>query len=96
MNSAPSGQHKLAQVLEQLASAAEARGSDDVPRRLQECVALCVPEHAAGVPKAVLADAAQRLQVWREVWPRLGKDAQFRGAMGREARRLAADVARGR
>ena len=74
--------------LGRLADAAERGPSDGVPALLAECLAACA--HDATLSKTSQADVQQRLTVWRDVWPRLGQDPQFRAAVAREARRWSA------
>ena len=77
----------LGEQLTQLAEAAERGPAERVPVVLSSCLAACAPPTA----KTQLADLQQRLTVWRDVWPRLGKDPQFRAAVAREARRWSAE-----
>ncbi len=75
----------IATVLKRLADAADRGPSEHVPPLLAECLEVCARD--AGSSKAPWADLQQRLTVWRDVWPRLGQDPQFRAAVAREARR---------
>ena len=74
--------------LARLADAAERGPSDGVPTLLAECLTACAQD--ATISKTSQADVQQRLTVWRDVWPRLGQDPQFRAAVAREARRWSA------
>ena len=78
----------LNEQLTQLAEAAEHGAAERVPAVLSSCLAACA---TAGAAKTPLADLQQRLTVWRDVWPRLGADPQFRAAVTREARRWSAE-----
>ena len=68
--------------------------ADAVERRTGEMTALTAADErcarlapqATGPHKALLEDLSQRLRVWRDVWPRLSKDAGFRAAVSRESR----------
>ena len=83
----------LAASLEQLADAADRGPSPNVPSLLAACLAACARD--TSVSQAQLVDLQQRLTVWRDVWPRLGTDPQFRAAVAREAHRWAASLPRG-
>ena len=85
----------LAQSLARLAAAADRAGDGSVPALLDECLTRCA-DVATGASTAQRADVQQRLTVWRDVWPRLGKDPQFRAAVAREARRWSAQCGGGR
>ena len=78
----------LREQLAQLAEAAERGSAERVPAALSSCLAACATAVAAKTP---LADLQQRLTVWRDVWPRLGTDPQFRAAVAREAHRWSAE-----
>ena len=78
----------LSTLLGRLADAADHGPSDGVPTLLAECLAACA--HETTISKTPQADLQQRLTVWRDVWPRLGKDPQFRAAVAREAHRWSA------
>ena len=80
----------LGETLTQLADAADRGHAGAVPAILQACLASCA--QAAGLPAVQRADVQQRLTVWRDVWPRLGQDPQFRAAVAREARRWATEL----
>ena len=73
----------LAAALTRLADAADRGSAAAVAVALQDALAL----------SATTADLPQRLTVWRDVWPRLGQDPQFRAAVAREARRWAEQCA---
>lgn len=74
--------------LQRVAHAVEQRQDAATVAALATARQLCVEQAAsqAKATRALLDDMAQRLQVWHDVWPRLGKDAGFRQAVAREAR----------
>ena len=71
-----------------LAAAVEAREQAQVTAALTAARELCawIAPHQAEAVRSLLNDLLQRLQVWQEVWPRLGNDAGFRTAIIRESR----------
>ncbi len=71
-----------------LACAIEQRQPDAaIVSRIETLRGLC--EQAgptlAGEPRALLANLTTALRTWHDVWPRLGAQAEFRGAVVREA-----------
>ena len=71
----------------QIAETVDAHGAR-VPETFTAARELCT-QRVTGHTKAattLLDDLAHRLEVWQQVWPRLGKDAGFRTAVSREAR----------
>ena len=95
MSDSPMQPADLAQQLGRLADAADRGQPNVVPALLEKCLALCVEAVSAGASRSTVADLQQRLKVWLDVWPRLGKDPQFRAAVAREARHWASQCARG-
>ena len=84
----------ISDQLLRLAHAVEQRQDAATVAALATARQLCVEQAAAQSKacRALLDDVAQRLQVWQDVWPRLGKDAGFRQAVAREARLWAAKL----
>lgn len=80
----------LAEAFAALAEAVDARGSAVAIRTALErthamCEALSGQKPTAAVRQA-LEEAQIALRAWREVWPRLGAQHDFRAAVVREAR----------
>lgn len=75
----------LAERMTAIADAIEGRDADDaVSQRIAQALA------AAGREQERLRTV---LETWQQVWPRLGRQPEFRGAVVREARRWAEQLA---
>ncbi len=57
----------------------------EIFRKLQESIASLGKGSPSG-RRELLEDLQVRVSTWLEVWPRLGKDIDFRNAVAREAR----------
>ena len=80
---------RLVAQLEALGSAVEAQQSHErIDALLHQTEAVC--RNAEGLetreePRRLLAQLRPALQTWRDVWPRLGAQREFRLAIAREA-----------
>ena len=83
----PESLQQLSQRFLQIATAVDKHDAR-VPEALTATHTLCMQtaSQQTGATKTLLDDLAHRLEVWRDVWPRLGQDAGFRAAVSREAR----------
>ena len=86
---------QAAEACERIASTVGARGAEaQVLEILRHAESACAASGDGHDPqcRAALAQLATALETWRTVWPRLGKDPEFRAAVVREcgtwARRL--------
>ncbi len=89
MSGAASQAARAAAGIEEIASAIDGRRPDAVLIELLGAAnALC--ERAAATQtaegKVALTTLATALQTWQQVWPRLGREQDFRLAVAREAR----------
>lgn len=84
----PAAVPRISDQFLRIAQAAEAKPGAEILMLLTTARQRCLEQaaHQPTATRALLEDLAHRLQVWSEVWPRLGKDAGFRQAVAREAR----------
>lgn len=80
---------QVAANFEQIASSIEAAQSPAAMcALLEQTMAWCrQPAGRVGQAEMLLSNLATALQAWRQVWPRMGTDREFRLAVAREARR---------
>lgn len=90
---------RVADQFDRVVSSIEARASDAVlDDALRRTAELCEqtaseampPEHAA-----LLRNLRTAVGTWQQVWPRLGRQADFRQAVAREAQRWARELRHG-
>ena len=84
----PTARQRISDQFLSIAQAVETNPGAEIVTALAAARQLCLT-HAAEPSteaRALFEDLAHRLEVWSEVWPRLGKDAGFRTAVAREAR----------
>ena len=83
--------HALAQLAERFGAIATCvdgrRGDAAVSTAIEEAAACCqaATEGRGDEVRALLTNLTTALQTWREVWPRMGKQSEFRLAVAREA-----------
>ena len=58
---------------------------NDLLQEIEYCIGWSVGTAGPVKTKGILEDLQTRVATWRLVWPRLGKDPQFRNAVAREA-----------
>ena len=83
----------IARVAEQVDAGA---GDAEVQELLAAARTRCAQEAAGAAPgqRRLLANVQTALATWAEVWPRLGRQREFRAAVAREARLWSTRLAR--
>ena len=83
------GRRQVAERFAAIASCVQEHQPDEaVVRLLTQAEVLCEEaacEEASGELKTLLMDVRTALQTWQAVWPRLGRQPEFRRAVAREA-----------
>ena len=58
---------------------------NDLLQEIEYCIGWSMGAEGSIKTKEILADLQMRVATWRLVWPRLGKQPEFRNAVAREA-----------
>ena len=88
---------RVAERFRQLAAEIRARQADGVLDVVfEEAKALCddAARNTAGETQTLLTQLSTAVSTWRQVWPRLGRQVEFRAAVAREAEGWSARLSR--